>query len=422
LSGIPLLFTAVSIVSATSVPRNSHLKAPFARQLQDKEAASDDLPSHIEIKDDNGVGLPIQLAVIPAWEIFLGFSDHQKLIKGRMTLNTVYPPSAHQFVSRPDLVVDLENFATGEKHLLGTVTLWDPIAGEEMISASKVYVGEFSQSLTSFEMSCYPFDYKEVFFRIGLQKPADAVFTLTLVCAGEGSVSGIDPVSNLTMCTWPAPGSYVGFQWQNFTCRSIDTALIECTMKGIRQSQPLITAYLWPSIVYSLMGFLAFGLDVRFAMPRIATTMLALVSLTNLRNQVLTLVPSSGDTSWMEEYFLIAVTFMFLNLVGHTTSFYLESVGHLQMQKMVNKVNLWGMLSIFILVVLARLHVRDCALVDQVQSGAWVGVSSVVVVFVFVFLAWYYRTAFKELCQKIKDLPSKGRSDWHLDHPQEATV
>lgn len=34
-------------------------------------------------------GLPIQLAVIPAWEIFLGFSDHQKLIKGRMTLNTV---------------------------------------------------------------------------------------------------------------------------------------------------------------------------------------------------------------------------------------------------------------------------------------------------------------------------------------------
>ena len=40
--------------------------------------------------------------------------------------------------------------------------------------------------------------------------------------------------------SWPhdrnleAPGSYVGFQWQNFTCRSIDTALIECTMKGIR--------------------------------------------------------------------------------------------------------------------------------------------------------------------------------------------
>ena len=55
----------------------------------------------------------------------------------------------------------------------------------------------------------------------------------------------------------------------------------------------------------SRMGFLAFGLDVRFAMPRIATTMLALVSLTNLRNQVLTLVPSSGDTSWMEAQWLV---------------------------------------------------------------------------------------------------------------------
>ena len=166
-----------------------------------------------------------------------------------------------------------------------------------------------------------------------------------------------------------------------------------------------------------------------------------------------------------------------------TRFFFQAQVGHLQMQKMVNKVNLWGMLSIFILVVLARLHVtwkiyvqytwslsweviengdiffarvsylktilwwnnrprkeytqrpgpeilclpppkkvRDCALVDEVQSGAWVGASSVVVVFVFLFLAWHYRTAFKEVCQKIKDLPSKGMSDWHLDHPQEATV
>ena len=52
-------------------------------------------------------------------------------------------------------------------------------------------------------------------------------------------------------------------------------------------------------------AFWLFGLDVRFAMPRIATTMLALVSLTNLRNQVLTLVPSSGDTSWMEAQWLV---------------------------------------------------------------------------------------------------------------------
>ena len=35
---------------------------------------------------------------------------------------------------------------------------------------------------------------------------------------------------------------------------------------------------------------------------------------------------SKHPISYPQEYFLIAVTFMFLNLVGHTTSFYLESV------------------------------------------------------------------------------------------------
>lgn len=35
---------------------------------------------------------------------------------------------------------------------------------------------------------------------------------------------------------------------------------------------------------------------------------------------------SKHSISYPQEYFLIAVTFMFLNLVGHTTSFYLESV------------------------------------------------------------------------------------------------
>jgi len=170
------------------------------------------------------------------------------------------------------------------------------------------------------------------------------------------------------------------------------------------------------------MGFLAFGLDVKMAMPRIAITMLALVSLTNLRNQVLTLVPSSGDPSWMEEYFLIAVTFMFLNLVGHTTSFYLESLGKIQMQKMANKVNLWGMLSIFCLVISARLHVRQCELVSKVESGASVAATSITVVVVFGFLAWYYRYGFKELCHKIKDLPEHGITALNLDRQSDGPM
>lgn len=54
---------------------------------------------------------------------------------------------------------------------------------------------------------------------------------------------------------------------------------------------------------------------------------------------------------------------------------------------------------------LACTKVRDCELVGDVEIGICVAASAIVVVAVFTFLAFYYRSAFKELCQKIKDLP-----------------
>jgi hypothetical protein len=49
------------------------------------------------------------------------------------------------------------------------------------------------------------------------------------------------------------------------------------------------------------MGFLAFTMDIKMSMPRVATTMLALVSLTHLRNSVVATLPTSGNMSWLEE-------------------------------------------------------------------------------------------------------------------------
>lgn len=70
----------------------------------------------------------------------------------------------------------------------------------------------------------------------------------------------------------------------------------------IEGSEPFETAATLLSVYQNgvRMGFIAFMLNVKLTMPRIATTMLALVSLTSLRNQVLELVPSSGDISWIE--------------------------------------------------------------------------------------------------------------------------
>lgn len=43
-----------------------------------------------------------------------------------------------------------------------------------------------------------------------------------------------------------------------------------------------------------------------------------------------------AEIQW-EEYFLIAISFMFLNLVGHAASFHLDAIGRHHTQKMVNK-------------------------------------------------------------------------------------
>ena len=51
---------------------------------------------------------------------------------------------------------------------------------------------------------------------------------------------------------------------------------------------------------------------------------------------------------------------MFLNLAGHALSFYLDAVGKKNLQKLINRFNIWGMLLIMYLIVAGRLLVRDC--------------------------------------------------------------
>ena len=81
----------------------------------------------------------------------------------------MYPKEALRFVSSPELVVDVENFGAGEKHMMGNILVWDTESQTEQVSASKVYTGEFSQALQEYKMSCFPFDSKAIFFNIGLQ-------------------------------------------------------------------------------------------------------------------------------------------------------------------------------------------------------------------------------------------------------------
>jgi len=358
------------------------------------------LPDGFEINETLNGSIP--LTVLPSWDTFLQFSDKNKYVKGRLSITTIFPEEeATKFVSDPENMVDVVNFGSGSGDInrMSAIRLFSPKTGEVSTSISKNYVGEFSQSAFPYDMSCYPFDRKKMRFQIALQNPSGMFYRLVLGCAGESltgegaNTTRVDPDGTLRECSWPINRTFVGFEWQSFDCTLTNNATIDCQMVGIRNSGPLLKNYMWPSIIYGLMGFLAFALGVKLSMPRVATTMLALLSLTNLRNQVIALLPNSEDASWLEEYFLIAISFMFLNLIGHAASFHLDSIGRQHTQKIVNKFNLWGMLAVFVAVVIARLHLRHCEEVDPIISLTMTLVAAGLSISTILFLVCYHREA-----------------------------
>ena len=115
---------------------------------------------------------------------------------------------------------------------------------------------------------------------------------------------------------------------------------------------------------------------------------------------------------------MIAISFMCLNLLGHAASFHLDALGRHHTQRMVNKFNLWGVFSVFVLVVVARLHVRECPLIDPSVSMAITFAAAAVCISIVAFLVWYHREAFREAGRKIterallaKSFASDDRSD-----------
>jgi len=375
------------------------------------------LPDGFEINQTMNGTIP--LTVVPSWDIFLSFSDRQKYIKGRMSLATIYPEIATTFVEHPEHMVDVLNFGSGSGDIntMSSLKLWDPKSGKTATTVSKTYVGEFSQSLYPYDMSCYPFDRKTVHFQIGIQKPGAIFYKLVLGCVGKGSYPiRVDNDGAVRECSWHIGASYVGFEWDNFTCNLRNDATLNCEMTGTRAWSALLKTYIWPSIVYGLMGFEAFALGVKHAMPRVATTMLALLSLTSLRNQVIALVPASGATSWMEEYFLIAISFMFFNLIGHAASFHLDAIGRHHTQLMVNKFNLWAMMAVFVLVVLLRLHMRACPVMDPFITLALTLGMAAVTISIIVFLVWCHREAFREAGRKITEKALASMPSMHHMH------
>ncbi|CAE8625473.1 unnamed protein product [Polarella glacialis] len=148
-----------------------------------------------------------------------------------------------------------------------------------------------------------------------------------------------------------------------------------------------------PSIIYSAMGFASFYMPVEMSMPRVATTMLALLSLSSLRVQLTNSIPSSGAMSFMEEYFLLSIFAMYFNLVGHIVSFYFQKLKRPDLAHFVDNFSRTVCLSIFLIVLACRLYVRDCPNMPQEQASLFVSASVICLVASTLYSIHRYRFA-----------------------------
>eukprot|EP00434_Breviolum_minutum_P038353 symbB.v1.2.034017.t1/scaffold4315.1/size41422/2 len=97
---------------------------------------------------------------------------------------------------------------------------------------------------------------------------------------------------------------------------------------------------------------------------------------------------------------------MFLNLAGHAISFYLDATGRKGLQRLANKCNFFGMLWVLWLIVFARLHVRQCELVDSTGTGVLVAFLAIGTVSFYVSVFVAYRSALKESLLPTRFLPT----------------
>ncbi|CAE8673773.1 unnamed protein product [Polarella glacialis] len=341
------------------------------------------------------------LFVTPIWQAFLGFNDARKMVEGKLAISMLYNEDTEAMVSDVRNLVQVVNYASGSSGQtnIGAVTLHATGDNETHKSTTTIYSGNFLQN--GFDMTCYPFDEKIVTFEMKLVPPGDIIFELDLSCTtGSESEQSFDPVLKVnftSQCTTPINHTRVGFYWSAFQCKTMraqgSTESIVCEIKGERDTLALFKLYMVPSIIYSAMGFASFYMPVEMSMPRVATTMLALLSLSSLRVQLTNSIPSSGAMSFMEEYFLLSIFAMYFNLVGHIVSFYFQKLKRPDLAHFVDNFSRTVCLSIFLIVLACRLYVRDCPNMPQEQASLFVSASVICLVASTLYSIHRYRFA-----------------------------
>lgn len=308
-----------------------------------------------------------------------GFSDAKQTISGTLSLDLSYDSNLRDAggMGDPRDVILIKNFASSGD---GGMKMAEMSLPDGTTMTGLQFVGAFKQSL---DMTCFPFDRQTVTFDISMMHPGDKLLYFKLHCPkGSEAVNSSD--GEVMACSQPIGSSSAGFEWDTFVCAKNDEGSITCSMEGKREIRFKLQMFIFPSVMFIMLSFLSFHFRVDLAMPRVATTMIALLNINLLRNEAQRQMPMVEEFSWMEEFLFAGVAALFLNMVSHAVAFHFAS--RPGVNELIDDTSGVVCPPLFFLYVFSRLSARECKV--SAEAGALVAISTL---FLCVAIALFVR-------------------------------
>eukprot|EP00927_Polykrikos_kofoidii_P028935 TRINITY_DN25110_c0_g1_i1.p1 TRINITY_DN25110_c0_g1~~TRINITY_DN25110_c0_g1_i1.p1 ORF type:complete len:451 (-),score=37.55 TRINITY_DN25110_c0_g1_i1:23-1375(-) len=330
-----------------------------------------------------------KVAINPLWVTLTGFSNKNQFVRGVLALPLRYLNADVKGISDVRGVILVTNFQSDATSRVDLATLTD---SNGTVSTAIQFIGEFGQSL---KLSCYPFDVQTLDFNIVLVHPGSTFLRFQLMCPEHlGSHATVQQGSGeITTCTTPLDYSAGGFEWDAFTCTLIQPAAITCQMKGTRSSSIDMEKHFLPAMVFCAMSAFVFALSIKFAGPRVSTTMIAMVNLSFERNSVIENLPAVGEHAWMTDCFTAGLVLMAVHMLTHYVSSRLDRVNS-RYSEAIDELSGTIVSSCFLIYMLHGLYARNCANVHG-SLLIWVIVSYLVLATTIGILVWRFSDVFK---------------------------
>eukprot|EP00927_Polykrikos_kofoidii_P022847 TRINITY_DN21205_c0_g1_i3.p1 TRINITY_DN21205_c0_g1~~TRINITY_DN21205_c0_g1_i3.p1 ORF type:complete len:516 (+),score=54.28 TRINITY_DN21205_c0_g1_i3:168-1550(+) len=305
---------------------------------------------------------------MPVWAATTAFSDKSQLISGVLELRVWYRSDGQGIrgISDPLDVIIVNNLVSGASSHISIPSL--TVNGT--VSAAVQYIGDFKQSL---DLACHPFDRQTISFDVFLMHPGDDIFSFSLACMG-------DHATQKASCTQPLDTPQHGFDWGALSCTLKGSAHLYCEMEGIREGGFVMTEEFLPAFLFCMMSVVTFVIAPKLAMPRMSTTMVALLNLNLTRRSIMNTMPKTGESSWLIDSMTVGILSMMTNVFAHVLSARWESSRPILCDA-IAEISMTISPCVFLLITLHDLNSRKC---KSASDGV---VTLLVIMWVVLFVA-----------------------------------